>query len=450
MSPTSSRLSDFLETLQRRNPHQDEFVQAVSGVAEIVFPLLDENPDYREARILERLCEPDRTISFRVTWVDDDGHVQVNRAWRVQASNAVGPYKGGLRFHRSVNESILKFLAFEQTLKNSLTGLALGGAKGGADFDPRGRSDAEVMRFCQALMTELQHHIGPDVDVPAGDIGVGAREIGFLFGQYKRIANRFAGVITGKGLAFGGSPVRSEATGWGVAYYLAAVAEHGDIDLDGRVAAVSGSGNVALHAIEKLTSMGLKVVTASDSDGFVHDPDGIDDERLAWLRECKLERRGRVKEYADEFGVDFHEGERPWRIDGIDVALPCATQNELHEDDTKALVDGGALAVLEGANMPTTTGARRVLRDSDVVFVPDIAANAGGVAVSGLEQAQNATFRAWKHEEVDDALERIMGEIHDRCVAAGERPDGTVDHHRGAVIAGFRKVADAMLAYGAS
>ena len=441
------RLEQFMAGLVRRNPGEPEFHQAVREVAESVIPFVTAHPEYEEARILERLTEPDRIITFRVTWQDDAGGIRAARAWRVQFNNAIGPYKGGLRFHPTVTQSVLKFLGFEQILKNSLTGLPMGGAKGGSNFNPRGRSANEVMRFCQAMMRELHRHIGEDTDVPAGDAGVGTREIGFLFGQYMRLANRFTGVLTGKGLAFGGSLVRTEATGYGAVYFLQnMLATRGD-GVAGKTAVVSGSGNVALYAIEKLAELGATVVTASDSDGFVHDPHGIDAERLAWLKELKEVRRGRVREYAERFGCAYHDGRRPWGVP-CQLALPCATQNELDADDARTLLGNGLLAVAEGANMPSTLDAVRAFLGRKILFGPAKAANAGGVAVSGLEQSQNALRISWSREEVDRQLRNIMRDIHEKCRAEGADADGFVNYVRGANVAGFRKVADAMLAYG--
>ena len=441
------RLDDFMAGCVRRNPGEPEFHQAVWEVAESVLPTIAAHREYGEARILERMTEPDRIITFRVTWQDDAGRVRVNRAWRVQFNNAIGPYKGGLRFHPTVTQSVLKFLGFEQIFKNSLTGLPMGGAKGGSNFNPRGKSEAEVMRFCQAMMAELHRHIGEDTDVPAGDIGVGPREIGFLFGQYLTLGNRFAGVFTGKGLAFGGSLGRIEATGYGTAYFLREMLAAAGADIAGKTALVSGSGNVALYAIEKLTELGVKVVTASDSGGFIHDPHGIDGERLAWLKDLKERRRGRIREYAEHFRCRHHANARPWGVHA-DLAVPCATQNELSEEDAKACVEHGVVAVAEGANMPATAGAVAVFRDAGVLFAPGKAANAGGVAVSGLEQSQNSLRISWSRAEVDGRLQAIMGDIHEKCREAGGQAGGGIDYVRGANIAGFRKVADAMLAYG--
>ena len=438
-----------MEGLVRRNPAEPEFHQAVREVAESVIPFIRKHePEYERLKILERLTEPDRIITFRVTWQSDDGLIHADRAWRVQFSNAIGPYKGGLRFHPTVSRSVLKFLGFEQILKNSLTGLPMGGAKGGANFNPRGKTDNEVMRFCQAMMRELHRHIGEDTDVPAGDIGVGAREIGYLFGQYMRLSNRFTGVLTGKGLAFGGSRVRTQATGYGAVYFLQNMLSSRNDEVRGKTAVVSGSGNVALYAIEKLVELGAKVVTASDSSGYIHDPDGIGREKLEWLKDLKEHRRGRIREYAEHFGCDYHAGQKPWHVP-CDLALPCATQNELDADAAQALLDNGCIAVSEGANMPSTQEAVHIFRARKILFGPGKAANAGGVAVSGLEQSQNALRISWDHHEVDTHLQKIMKGIHQKCCADGTDDDGTVDYVRGANIAGFRKVADALVAYGA-
>ncbi|MEM9753293.1 MAG: NADP-specific glutamate dehydrogenase [Planctomycetota bacterium] len=442
-------LESFMDGLIKRNPHEDEFHQAVREVAASVVPFVNEHRAYRDAQILERMTEPDRVVIFRVTWEDDGGQIRANRAWRVQFNNAIGPYKGGMRFHPSVTLSVLKFLGFEQTFKNSLTGLPMGGAKGGSNFNPKGKSDHEVMRFCQSLMTELHRHIGEDTDVPAGDIGVGGREVSYLFGQYKRLANRFTGTITGKGLAFGGSLVRTEATGYGCVYFCRdMLAATGD-DLTGKTVGVSGSGNVAIYAAEKATELGAKVVTLSDSSGFIHDPDGIDADKLAFVKELKEVRRGRIGEYAEKFtGAMFTADARPWSVP-MDVAMPCATQNELDLDEAKTLIANGVVAVSEGANMPTTLDGVHAFLDAGVRFAPAKAANAGGVAVSGLEQSQNALRLSWSREEVDERLQTIMNDIHAKCVEYGTQPDGTVNYVHGANIAGFVKVADAMLAYGA-
>lgn len=431
----------------RRNPGEPEFHQAVHEVAESVVPYMQEHPRYREESILERMTEPDRTVIFRVVWEDDAGNIRVNRGYRVQFNNAIGPYKGGLRFHPLVNLGVLKFLGFEQTFKNSLTTLPIGAGKGGSDFDPKGKSDREVMRFCQAFMTELVHYIGPNVDVPAGDIGVGAREISYLFGQYKRLSHEFSGVLTGKALEYGGSLVRKEATGYGAAYFMQSMLRHRGDEVTGKTCVLSGSGNVALHCAEKLIQMGATVVTLSDSAGFIHDPDGVDADKLDYLKTLKLERRGRIAEYAERYGCDYHAGKGPWGI-ACDLAFPCATQNELDQQDARDLVDNGCLAVAEGANMPTTVEGIKVLTQCGVLYAPGKAANAGGVAVSGLEMSQNSMRLAWSAEELERRLQDIMRGIHAKCVEYGGG-DEKVDYVRGANVAGFVKVADAMLSYGA-
>ena len=436
----------FMAGLERRNPGEPEFHQAVCEVAESVIPFVQDHPEYREAQILERLTEPDRVLVFRVCWEDDDGNVRVNRGTRVQFSNAIGPYKGGIRFHPSVTLSVLKFLGFEQTFKNSLTTLPMGGAKGGANFNPKGKSDREVMRFCHAFMTELSRHIGSSVDIPAGDIGVGGREVSYLFGQYKRLRNEFTGALTGKGLAFGGSLIRTEATGYGNVYFVQEMLERVGDGLEGKRCVISGSGNVAQYTAEKAIDLGATVVTLSDSSGFIYDPDGIDAEKLNFVLELKNERRGRISEYAEHFGCEFYPDATPWCVPA-DIALPSATQNELNGDDARTLVRNGVRAVAEGANMPTTLEGAHVFRDEGVLFAPSKAANAGGVAVSGLEQTQNAMRLQWSREEVDERLRTIMRSIHDQCVEYGQ--DGErVDYVTGANVAGFVKVADAMLAYG--
>ena len=435
-----------MDGVVRRNLGETEFHQAVKEVASDIIPYESENPAYRDARVFERLAEPDRVVSFRVCWETDQRRIQINRGYRVQWNNAIGPYKGGLRFHPSVNQSILKFLAFEQTFKNSLTGLPMGGAKGGADFDPKGRSDAEIMRFCQAFMTELHRHIGPNVDVPAGDIGVGRREIGYLFGQYKRLENAFEAVLTGKALEFGGSYLRPEATGFGVVYMMEEMLALKSEDLAGKTCVVSGSGNVALHCCQRLIHMGARVVTLSDSSGFIHDPDGLDRDKLAWVMDLKLSRRGRIDEYAKEFGCEFHAGARPWAVP-CDLAFPCATQNELDEEDARRLVEGGCRAIAEGANMPSTTAAMEFLARARVPHMPGKAANAGGVAVSGLEMSQNSQRSSWSRGEVNMRLRDIIRNIHEQCVRYGEEP-GFINYCRGANIGGYAKVAEAMLAYG--
>lgn len=442
-------LEQFITGVAQRNPGQKEFIQAVHEVAEDIFEFIEDKEKYHEYQILRRIAEPDRVVSFRVCWEDDNNNIRVQRGWRVQNNNAIGPYKGGLRFHSSVNESVLKFLAFEQTFKNSLTGLPMGGAKGGSNFNPKGKSDHEVMRFCQSFMTELYRHVGDDTDVPAGDIGVGAREIGYMFGQYKRITNQFTGVLTGKGLEFGGSLIRTEATGYGAVYFLQNMLEHAGENLDGKIAVVSGSGNVATHAVEKLLHLGAKPVTLSDSGGFIHDPDGIDAEKLAWVKRLKNERRGRISEYADEFkNATFVTGKAPWSV-ACDVVLPCATQNELNGEDAKTLLNNGAMAVSEGANMPTDLEGAHAFKEAGILYGPGKAANAGGVAVSGLEMSQNSERRSWKEAELQDLLREIMAGIHHRCVEhGGVAGSKHIDYVKGANIAGFKKVADAMLAFG--
>ncbi|MCL4127883.1 UNVERIFIED_CONTAM: hypothetical protein GTU68_000343 [Idotea baltica] len=410
-------------------------------------PFINANPKYRKAQILERMTEPDRVVIFRVIWEDDEGNVRVNRAWRVQFNNSIGPYKGGLRFHPDVNLGTLKFLGFEQTFKNSLTGLPMGGAKGGANFNPKGKSDREVMRFCQSLMIELHRHIGEDTDVPAGDIGVGGREVSYLFGQYKRLQNRFVGVLTGKGLAFGGSLVRTEATGYGCVYFCENMLQHVGDSIEGKTCAVSGSGNVAIYTVEKALELGAKVLTMSDSSGFIFDADGIDAAKLAYLKDLKEVRRGRISQYVKEYPkATFHEDERPWSVP-CDIAFPCATQNEISFEEAETLIANGVKAVSEGANMPTELNGVHAFLKAKVLFGPAKAANAGGVAVSGLEQSQNALRLAWSREEVNEKLKNIMHEIHAKCVQHGER-DGFVNYVDGANLAGFIKVADAMMAYG--
>lgn len=442
-----AEIDRFTRGLHRRNPGEGEFHQAVQEVAEWIIPFCHDNPKYGEDQILERLTEPDRVVIFRVTWEDRHGNFRANRAWRVQFNNAIGPYKGGLRFHPTVTLSILKFLGFEQVFKNSLTTLPMGGAKGGSNFNPKGKTDHEVMRFCHALMVELSRHIGEDTDVPAGDIGVGPREISYMFGMYKRLENRFAGILTGKGLAFGGSLVRKEATGYGNVYFMREMlATRGD-GLAGKTAVVSGSGNVAIYTIEKLVELGVRVVTASDSDGFIFDRAGIDPEKLEWLKELKEVRRGRVREYAEHFGCEFHGRKRPWAVP-CDLAFPCATQNELTGADARHLLANGVLGVCEGANMPTDLDGIARFLEARILFGPSKAANAGGVAVSGLEQSQNALRVAWSREEVNNRLESLMRKIHAQCVRYGQEGTWT-NYVKGANIGGFVKVADAMLAYGA-
>ena len=440
-------LKAFMQGLEKRNAHEPEFIQAVCELARSVMPLVHADADYRQARILERMTEPDRIIVFRVTWEDDSGNVHVNRAWRVQFNRAIGPYKGGLRFHKTVNQSVLKFLGFEQTFKNSLTGLPMGGGKGGSNFNPKGKTDREVMRFCQSFMTELFRHIGPDVDVPAGDIGVGGREIGYMFGQYMRLTNEFEGVLTGKGLSYGGSAVRKEATGYGAVYFLRNMLERANEPLEGKSIVISGAGNVALFAAEKAIQEGAKVVTLSDSHGFIRCDAGLDLDALEQIKELKLRARGRLAELDGRIGgVAYTDGEAPWGVP-CDVAMPCATQNELDVEAARALVENGLIGVVEGANMPCTEEAVEYLREHRVMLAPGKAANAGGVAVSGLEQTQNVTRVSWSRNEVDRRLKEIMRDIHDKCVHEME-DDGGIDYIDAANRAGFRKVADAMLAYG--
>lgn len=447
MTPEQHQAIDsFMRSAEERNPHEPEFLQAVREVAETIIPFVEAHPKYKEAKILERMIEPERVITFRVPWETDAGEVMVNRGYRVEFNSAIGPYKGGLRFHPSVNLSILKFLGFEQVFKNSLTTLPMGGGKGGSDFNPKGRSNAEVMRFCQSFMTELQRHIGPDTDVPAGDIGVGGREIGYMFGQYKRLRNEFTGVLTGKGINWGGSLIRPEATGYGAVYFAQEMLTHHGSSLAGKTVLVSGSGNVAQFAIQKATELGGKVVTASDSSGFIHDPDGIDAEKLAFLMELKNKKRGRIKEYADRFGCSFSEG-RPWSIAG-EVAFPCATQNELNGEEAAELIGNGLKAVAEGANMPSTPEAVEAFHAKGILFAPGKASNAGGVATSGLEMSQNSLRLSWSSEEVDQRLHGIMKDIHRSCVAYGQTEGGNIDYVKGANIAGFVKVADAMIDQG--
>ncbi|MFV8225239.1 NADP-specific glutamate dehydrogenase [Christiangramia aquimixticola] len=441
-------IKNFLEKVSTRNQNEPEFMQAVHEVAETVIPFIEKNKKYQNKMLLERMVEPERVVMFRVPWLDDNGDIQVNRGFRIQMNSAIGPYKGGLRFHPSVNLSILKFLAFEQVFKNSLTTLPMGGGKGGSDFDPKGKSDNEVMRFCQSFMTELQRHIGADTDVPAGDIGVGGREIGFLFGQYKRIQNEFTGILTGKGRSYGGSLIRPEATGYGNVYFAENMLKTRGEEMGGKTVVISGSGNVAQYAAEKATQLGAKVITLSDSGGFIYDKDGIDAEKLQFVMELKNERRGRISEYVDQYpSAEYHEGETPWGIK-CDIALPCATQNELDGDDAKKLVDNGCICVGEGANMPCTPEAIEVFQKEKILFSPGKASNAGGVATSGLEMSQNSMRYNWTAEEVDNKLHEIMNNIHEQCVEYGKTEDGYIDYVKGANIAGFVKVADAMLAQG--
>ncbi|UAB85381.1 NADP-specific glutamate dehydrogenase [Zunongwangia sp. SCSIO 43204] len=441
-------IQDFLDKVSQRNQNEPEFIQAVHEVAETIIPFIEKNKKYQNAQLLERMVEPERVIMFRVSWLDDEGNIQINRGYRVQMNSAIGPYKGGLRFHPSVNLSILKFLAFEQTFKNSLTTLPMGGGKGGSDFDPKGKSDNEVMRFCQSFMTELSKHIGYNTDVPAGDIGVGAREVGYMFGQYKRLQNEFTGILTGKGLSYGGSLIRPEATGYGNVYFTQNMLKTKGETLEGKTVVISGSGNVAQYAAQKAIELGAKVVTMSDSAGYVHDEDGIDEEKLQFIMELKNEKRGRIKEYTEKYtNAKFYPDTTPWEVK-CDVALPCATQNELKEVDAKKLVDNGCMCVGEGANMPCTPESIEIFREAKILFSPGKASNAGGVATSGLEMTQNSLRYNWTAEEVDNKLHEIMNDIHDKCVEYGKDEDGYVDYVKGANIAGFVKVADAMLAQG--
>ena len=445
----SQSIKSFVEAVEKRNPNEPEFLQAVHEVAETVIPFIEENKKYQNKMLLERMVEAERIITFRVVWLDDAGTIQVNRAYRIQMNSAIGPYKGGIRFHPSVNLSILKFLAFEQTFKNSLTTLPMGGGKGGADFDPKGKSDNEIMKFCQAFMTELYRHIGPNLDVPAGDIGVGGREVGFMFGQYKRIQNEFTGVLTGKGPSFGGSRMRPEATGYGNVYFAESMLKTKGDTLEGKTVLVSGSGNVAQFAAEKATELGAKVLTMSDSAGYIYDADGIDAEKLAYIQEIKNVNYGRISDYLNKYPkAKFVAGKRPWEVKA-DVALPCATQNELNEEEAKALIANGCICVSEGANMPSTPEAVTVFQKAKILFAPGKASNAGGVATSGLEMSQNSLRMGWTSEEVDEKLKRIMLDIHASCVKYGSDANGHVDYVKGANIAGFVKVADAMLAQGA-
>ncbi|MCE5347360.1 MAG: NADP-specific glutamate dehydrogenase [Bacteroidales bacterium] len=443
----NTSVQQFMAMIKARNPGENEFHQAVQEVSESLMPFIEENPKYKHAKILERLAEPERTIIFRVPWLDDKGEIQINRGFRIEMNSAIGPYKGGLRLHPTVNLGILKFLAFEQVLKNSLTTLPMGGGKGGSDFDPKGKSDNEVMRFCQSFMSELFRHIGPDTDVPAGDIGVGGREIGFLFGQYKRLKNEFTGVLTGKGIEWGGSLIRPEATGYGATYFAQEMLATRGEELKGKIVSVSGSGNVAQYATEKVTQLGGIVVTSSDSNGFIYDPKGIDAEKLSYIMELKNTKRGRIKEYAEKFGVEYFEGKRPWIIK-CDIAMPCATQNEINTEDARLLVKNGCICVAEGANMPCTLEAVEIFLNAKILYAPGKAANAGGVATSGLEMTQNSMRLPWSREEVDERLHTIMKNIHKTCVKYGTKEDGFINYVDGANIGGFVKVADAMIAQG--
>ena len=443
-----SYVDEVLARVKEKNASEPEFLQAVEEVLNSLRPVIEANEEmYKKQALLERYVEPERVIIFRVPWVDDQGKVQVNRGYRVQFNSAIGPYKGGLRFHPSVNLSSIKFLGFEQILKNSLTGLPIGGGKGGSDFDPKGKSDNEVMRFCQSFMTELCRHIGADTDVPAGDIGTGAREIGYMFGQYKRIKNIYEGVLTGKGLTFGGSLARTEATGYGLLYFTNEMLKSNGIDLAGKTVCISGAGNVATYAAQKAQQLGAKVVTLSDSNGYIYDPDGITREKLDYVMELKNVQRGRIKEYAEKYGCKYVEGKKPWGEKG-DIALPSATQNEINEEAAKTLVANGVIAVSEGANMPTTPEAIKVFQDAKILYSPGKAANAGGVSVSGLEMSQNSERLRWTSEEVDNYLHKIMNDIHDNCVKYGTEADGYINYVKGANVAGFMKVAKAMMAQG--
>lgn len=440
------KIDAFMAEITAKDAHEPVFIQAVQEVAEAIIPFMENNPKYKSSRLLERIVEPERTIIFRVPWVDDAGNTHVNRGFRVEFNSAIGPYKGGLRFHPSVNLGILKFLGFEQVFKNSLTTLPMGGGKGGSDFNPKGKSDNEVMRFCQSFMTELSRHIGPNTDVPAGDIGVGGREIGYLFGQYKRLKNEFTGVLTGKGINWGGSLIRPEATGYGTVYFAQNMLATKGETFEGKTVAISGSGNVAQFACEKATQLGAKVVTLSDSLGFVYDKDGINAEKLAFIMELKNVKRGRIKEYADHYNCEFFEGERPWSVQ-CDIALPCATQNELDGNEAASLLANGCICVSEGANMPSTPEAIEAFHKAKILFAPGKASNAGGVATSGLEMSQNSIRMSWTRDEVDQKLKKIMNDIHESCVKYGTEGD-FVDYVKGANIAGFVKVADAMLDQG--
>jgi glutamate dehydrogenase (NADP+) len=441
------KATKVVEDLERRFPNEPEYIQAVSQVLGTIEEEYNNHPEFDKANLIERLCIPDRIISFRVSWTDDRGNVQTNMGYRIQHNDAIGPYKGGIRFHASVNLGILKFLAFEQTFKNSLTTLPMGGAKGGSDFSPRGKSDAEVMRFCQAFMLELTRHIGPDVDVPAGDIGVGGREIGYMFGMYKKLTHEWSGVLTGKGRSFGGSLIRPEATGYGNVYFLMEMLKMKNMDLKGKSVLISGSGNVAQYTAEKVLQLGGKVLTMSDSDGYVYVPDGITREMLDYIMELKNLYRGRIKEFAEEYKVKYVAGERPWK-EKADIALPSATQNEISGDEAKALIANGVIAVSEGANMPSTPEAIKVFQDAKIMYAPGKAANAGGVSVSGLEMSQNSERLSWTAEQVDSMLQNIMKDIHGNCVKYGTQPDGYINYVKGANVAGFIKVANAMMAQG--
>ena len=448
MSQYQNKIDSFIEELMTKDGHEPEFIQAVEEVVETIIPFIENNSKYHNTKILERIVEPERVIQFRVPWVDDSAEPQVNRGYRVEFNSAIGPYKGGLRFHPSVNLSILKFLGFEQIFKNSLTTLPMGGGKGGADFNPKGKSDNEVMKFCQSFMTELSRHIGPNTDVPAGDIGVGGREIGYMFGQYKRLRNEFTGVLTGKGINWGGSLIRPEATGYGVVYFAEKMLNTKGDDFKNKKVAISGSGNVAQFSCEKCIQLGAKVVTLSDSKGYIYDSEGIDQEKLSWIMNLKNVERGRISQYTKKYpNATFHEGEKPWDV-SVDLALPCATQNELNKEHAELLVKNGCIAIVEGANMPCTPEAISVFTENKILFSPGKASNAGGVATSGLEMSQNSLRYNWTREEVDSKLHNIMLEIHQQCVKYGKQSDGYIDYVKGANIAGFVKVADAMIDQG--
>ena len=441
------KAAEVINDLRRRFPHEPEYLQAVEEVVTTIEDVYNQNPAFEQYHLIERLCIPDRIVSFRVSWVDDKGRVQNNMGYRIQHNNAIGPYKGGVRFHSSVNQSILKFLAFEQTFKNSLTTLAMGGAKGGSDFNPKGKSNMEIMRFCQAFVSELWRHIGPDTDVPAGDIGVGGREVGFMYGQYKKMARENTGTFTGKGLEFGGSLIRPEATGYGNVYFLLNMLATRGIDIKGKRVAISGSGNVATYTAEKLIQLGAKVVTMSDSDGTIYVPEGLSEEQMHYIFELKNYYRGRIREFAEEYGCEYFEGGKPWGVP-CDIAMPSATQNELNGDDARTLLANGVIAVSEGANMPSTPEAVHAFLEAGILYAPGKAANAGGVSVSGLEMAQNSQKLTWTAEEVDQRLKQIMANIHEQCCKYGKNPDGSINYVKGANVAGFMKVARAMMAQG--
>lgn len=441
------KAAEVINDLRRRFPHEPEYLQAVEEVVTTIEDVYNQNPEFEQYNLIERLCIPDRIFSFRVSWVDDKGRVQNNMGYRIQHNNAIGPYKGGVRFHSSVNQSILKFLAFEQTFKNSLTTLAMGGAKGGSDFNPKGKSNMEIMRFCQAFVSELWRHIGPDTDVPAGDIGVGGREVGFMYGQYKKMARENTGTFTGKGLEFGGSLIRPEATGYGNVYFLLNMLATRGIDIKGKRVAISGSGNVATYTAEKLIQLGAKVVTMSDSDGTIYVPEGLSEDQMHYIFELKNYYRGRIREFAEEYGCEYFEGGKPWVVP-CDIAMPSATQNELNGDDARTLLANGVIAVSEGANMPSTPEAVHAFLEAGILYAPGKAANAGGVSVSGLEMAQNSQKLTWTAEEVDQRLKQIMANIHEQCCKYGKNPDGSINYVKGANVAGFMKVARAMMAQG--